>query len=64
MSRSYSDLIGLVRSWSNRDAEVLSNSIIADSVRYAADKAYRRLRVPPLEHTLIYTAEAALVAAY
>ena len=58
MSRTYSQLIDLVRSWSNRDSEVLNNSIIADCLRYAADKAYRRLRVPPLENTVTYTAES------
>ena len=56
MSRTYTQLIDLVRSWSNRDSEVLSNARIADCVRYAADKAYRTLRIPPLEHTLSYTA--------
>lgn len=54
MSRTYSQLITLVRNWSNRDIEVLPNSIVADCLRYAADKAYRKLRVPPLEHTLVY----------
>lgn len=56
MSRTYSQLITLVRNWSNRDIEVLPNSIVADCLRYAADKAYRKLRVPPLEHTLSYSA--------
>ena len=56
MSRTYSDLVTLVRMWSNRDIEVLSNSIIADCLRYAADKAYRTLRIPPMEHTLQYNA--------
>jgi len=54
MSRTYAELIDLVRRWSNRDTEVLPNSIIADCVRYAADKAYRQLRIAPLEHTLVY----------
>lgn len=54
MSRTYSQLITLVRNWSNRDIEVLPNSIVGDCLRYAADKAYRKLRVPPLEHTLVY----------
>ena len=62
MSRTYTQLIDLVRRWSNRDLEVLPNTIVADAVRYAADKAYRTLRVPPLEHTVIYDS-AALVAA-
>ena len=54
MSRTYADLIALVRNWANRDVEVLSDSIVADCLRYAADKAYRKLRVAPLEHTLVY----------
>ena len=56
MSRTYSQLIDLVRNWSNRDSEVLSNAIVADCLRYAADKAYRTLRIPPMEHTVRYTA--------
>ena len=62
MSRTYAELITLVRRWSNRDIEVLPDTIIADAVRYAADKAYRTLRVPPLEHTVIYDS-ASLAAA-
>ena len=54
MARSYAELIDLVRNWSNRDSEVLTNPIIADCLRYAADKAYRSLRIAPLEHTIIY----------
>ena len=54
MARTYGQFIDLVRSWSNRDAEVLPNERIADFIRYAADKAYRTLRVPPLEHTVRY----------
>ena len=56
MARTYGQFIELVRSWSNRDSEVLPNERIADFIRYAADKAYRTLRVPPLEHTVEYTA--------
>ena len=56
MARTYEEFINLVRSWSNRDQEVLTNSIISDCIKYAADKAYRTLRVPPLEHTVTYTA--------
>ena len=54
MARTYSDLITLVRNWANRDSEVLTDSIIMDCIRYAADKAYRSLRVAPLEHTVVY----------
>ena len=62
MARTYSESIDLLRRWSNRDIEVLPNTIIADCLRYAADKAYRQLRVPPLEHTVTYT-QAMLEAA-
>lgn len=54
--KTYNEFISLVRSWSNRDEEVISNSIVADCLTYAADKAYRNLRVPPLEQTVIYSA--------
>lgn len=53
---TYNDLISLVRNWSNRDEEVLSDTIIASALRYAADKAYRTLRVPPLERTVVIDA--------
>ena len=56
MSRTYAQLIDLVRNWANRDQEVLPNTIVADCLRYAADKAYRTLRIPPLEHNVLYTA--------
>jgi len=55
--RSYNELVELVRQWSNRDEEVVNNSIIGDCLVYAADKAYRYLRVPPLERTISYTSE-------
>ena len=56
MSRTYAELIRLVQSWSNREIGVLPNRIVADCLRYAADKAYRTLRIPPLEHTVSYNA--------
>jgi hypothetical protein len=51
---TYTELVALVRTWSNRDEEVVSDDIIKDSLRYAADKAYRSLRVPPLENVATY----------
>jgi hypothetical protein len=60
--RTHAQLISLVREWSNRDSEVLSDDIIKDCLRYAADKAYRYLRISPLEATVTY-ASAALTAA-
>ena len=58
MARDYMGVIDLVRRWSNRDAEVLPNTIIADAIRYGADKAYRQLRIAPLEHTVDYDSTA------
>ena len=55
MALTYSQLVSLVRTWSNRDEEVVSDAIIQDCLRYAADKAYRTLRVPPLETVATYT---------
>lgn len=54
MAKTYAELVALVRDWSNRDEEVVSDSIIQDALKYAADKAYRTLRVPPLENVAIY----------
>ena len=54
----YIELQNKVRDWSNRDPEVLNDAIIRDCIRYAADKAYRRLRIPPLEFLATYTLTA------
>jgi len=54
MALTYTELTTLVRNWCNRDAEVVSDSIIQDCLKYAADKAYRTLRVPPLENVVTY----------
>jgi hypothetical protein len=56
MALTYTELVALVRSWCNRDEEVVSDAIIQDALKYAADKAYRILRVPPLENVAIYEA--------
>ena len=56
MSDVPTSLVGLIRNWSNRDAAALPDAIIMDSIRYAVDKAYRHLRIPPLEHSVTYTA--------
>ena len=57
MSRTYDNLVELVRRWANRDMEVLPDTIVADCIRYAADKSYRHLRIAPLEHTIRYSAD-------
>ena len=54
MAMTYTELVAKVRSWANRDEEVVSDDIIKDCLKYAADKAYRTLRVPPLENVAIY----------
>lgn len=54
MALTYTELVTLVRNWSNRDEEVVSDAIIKDCLKYAADKAYRTLRVPPLENLATY----------
>ena len=57
MSTTYAETIALVRMWANRDISALPDEIIADSMRWAADKAYRTLRVPPLEQIVNYSAD-------
>ena len=54
MALTYTELVNKVRTWSNRDEEVVSDAIIQDCLKYAADKAYRTLRVPPLENVATY----------
>jgi hypothetical protein len=53
-------LVGKVRDWSNKpEAATIPDSVIQDCLSYAADEAYRQLRIPPLETTAIYTVTAA-----
>ena len=54
MADAYDDLVNLVADWSNRDSAALSNSIIQAGMRYAADTAYRDLKIPALEYTVFY----------
>jgi len=56
MARTYDQFISLVRDWANRDSAALSDSIIKDALNYAADKAYRKLRISALETTVTYSA--------
>ncbi len=62
MARTYTQFISLVRDWCNKDSTVLSDAIIQDCLRYAADKAYRTLRVSALETTTSYTSTALIAA--
>lgn len=54
MAQTYTQLVQSVRDWANRDVEVLSDTIIQQCLRFAADTAYRELRIPPLEHIQQY----------
>ena len=51
---NYNALVNKVYDWSNRDAQALPAQIVKDGIRYAVDKAYRTLRIPPLEHTITW----------
>ena len=62
MALTYTELVALVRDWSNKDSTVLSDARIKDCLRYAADKAYRKLRVLPLENTITYNSTSLLAA--
>ena len=52
----YDALVTKVRSWVNRDSNILTDSLVADYLDYSADLCYRKLRIPPLEHTYTYSA--------
>ena len=52
---TYIEMVDMIRDWSNRDHEVLSNSLIAKFIDYAADNIYRNLRIAPLEYVSSYT---------
>jgi hypothetical protein len=54
-STAYTDFVANVRSWANRDDDVLPDTIIEDALSYAADKAYKKLKIPALEANLTYT---------
>ena len=55
MAATYTAMQDLVRNWANRDEQVLSNAIIKDCLKYSADKAFRVLRIVPLEAVASYT---------
>ena len=67
---TYEQLRDKVISWSNRDREVFGrdettqNAQLKDFMQYAADKAYRILRVPALEKTYVYTIDEVAHAAW
>ena len=55
MAIAYSDFVANVRSWANRDEDVLPNAVIDDALSYSADLAYKRLMIPAFEATVNYT---------
>ena len=68
MAKTYDEIVKLVIRWSNKDPEAYSINdettytretagVIADFLQYAADKAYRTLRVPSLEFSRIFEVE-------
>jgi hypothetical protein len=59
---AYTDFVALVRDWAERDSSVLSDTRIQEALRYAADKAYRRLRISALEQTVTYNSTALAAA--
>jgi hypothetical protein len=59
----YSDFVDQVRAWSNRDSDVLSDTVIQDAMRFAADKAYKVLKVPALEAIATYEVIASTAVA-
>ena len=45
-------LVAKVRDWSNKpEVNTIPDSVIQSCLSYAADEAYRLLRIPPLEET-------------
>ena len=52
----YDALVTKVRSWVNRDSNIMTDALVADFLDYSADFCYRKLRIPPLEHTYTYSA--------
>ena len=69
----YDRLIRRILDWSNRDIDVfgvtdpgmglftdMNSERLGDFIRYAADKSYRKLRIPPMERTFTATFTSAL----
>jgi hypothetical protein len=54
-STTYSNFVDNIRAWANKDSDVLSDAVIQDAMSYAADTAYKLLKVPALEATATYT---------
>ena len=71
MATRYTELRDKLLNWTNRDPEVFGSTMVAegatdsqsnaqlyDFLKYAADKAYRTLRIPPLEKVYRVTVDS------
>ena len=67
----YDELVRKILDWSNRDIDVFGETLqtefsaansgrLGDFIRYAADKSYRKLRIPPMERTSTLTFTSAI----
>ena len=55
MATTYNEMVALVQDYTNRDSEVITDVLAQQFLRWAADKCYRKLRVPSLEITREFT---------
>jgi hypothetical protein len=60
---TYQETLTNLRNWMDRDSTVVSDALLVDFLNYAADKAYRDLRIPALEATLDFTIDTGDVIA-
>ena len=51
----YEAFVDKIQKWANKDLTVLTDDIVKDCMKYAADNVYRRLRVTALEQTVTYS---------
>jgi len=52
----YDALVTKVRSWVNRDSNILTDTLVGDFLDYSADYCYRTIKSPPFEETFNYAA--------
>ena len=55
MADNFTDLTTRTRDWLNRETSAISDAVLQDCIRWAADDAYRTLRIPPLEASQLFT---------
>ena len=59
----YDALVTKVRSWVNRDSNILTDTLVGDFLDYSADYCYRTIKSPPFEETFNYAAILMIPAA-